>query len=133
MIVPVSRIAGLLLPALLLIFSSPTRAFAQEARKHSFADTATVVGVDTAAGRLTLRDDESGSERTIATDATTRVRIGADDVPLARVQAGDRVTVSARREGAKPSEVPIADIVQVVIDPSAASDAPAANAGPKSR
>lgn len=133
MMVHVARIAGLLLPALLLIFSSPTRAFAQEARKHSFADTATVVSVDTAAGKLTLRDDDTGNERTIATDATTRVRIGADDVPLARVQAGDRVTVSARREGAKPSEVPIADIVQIVIDPSSAPAAPAANADRKSQ
>jgi len=115
--------------SLLILFATET--FAQEARKHAFVDTAVVVRVDTAGQRITIRDDASGAERLIAVDSSTRVQVGAEEVPLTRLEAGDRVTISARPEGATPGEVPIADLVQVVIDRTSAPGAtPGVGAAP---
>jgi Cu-Zn family superoxide dismutase len=95
-------------------------ASAQEARKHGLADTATVVSVDAGGGSFTVRG-EDGGERRIAVDDATRVQRGADTIAIGDLQPGDRVAVSARREGATPSDTPVADVVQLVVDPAPAA------------
>jgi Cu-Zn family superoxide dismutase len=98
----------------LIVLSFP--AFAQEARKHALVDTATIVRVDPDAKALTVRD-EGGAETRIALDESTRVQRGAQTIPPTQLEPGDRVAISARREGAVASEQPVADLVQVVVEP----------------
>ena len=119
-----------LVAAIALLLLTAPGASAQEARKHSLVDTATVVRVEPGSGTLTVRDAQGG-ERVVAIDGSTRVQRGSQAIPLEQLTAGDRVAISARREGAEPSERPIADVVQVVVEGGEEAGAtPAVSAAP---
>lgn len=113
----------------LLLIGAPD-ASAQEARKMGVADTATVVAVDEAGKTITVRGDD-GAERRIGLDAATRLQRGADRIALGELEPGDRVAISARREGAVAADPPVADVVQLVVEPDAPAPVGAgAAAGP---
>lgn len=103
---------------LVLLLAVP-HASAQEARNLGMADTATVVSVDPTGNSITIRG-EDGRELRIGISATTRIQRGADQVQLGELEPGDRVAISARSEGVTPTEQPIADVVQIVVEPGAA-------------
>jgi superoxide dismutase, Cu-Zn family len=113
--------------SLLLLLAAPN-ASAQEERKLGMADTATVVSVDPTGKSMTIRG-EDGDERRIGLSATTRIQRGADRIPLGELEPGDRVAISARTQGATPTEQPIADVVQIVVEPGAKPGATPAPTG----
>ncbi|NNL64904.1 MAG: BON domain-containing protein [Myxococcales bacterium] len=89
---------------------------AQDVRKYAFTAVVTIVGVDLESGTLVTRD--GARQREIATDAGTRVQdASGTEIPLASLEAWDRVVVDARREmeGARTGDTLIADRVQLVI------------------
>jgi Cu-Zn family superoxide dismutase len=119
-----------LLSAAALIAVAAAPAFAQTTRKADLADTATVVRVDPAGRVITITNDVTGREERIGVDASTRVQIGAETVPLTRLAPGDRVAITARQAGGTPTDTPIADLVQVVVDEPGAATTPPVGAAP---
>ena len=89
---------------------------AQDARKYDYTDVVTVVGIELAGPTLIARD--GAKQHRIATDADTLVQdAGGETIPLASLEAWDRVVVDARREmeGERTGETLIADRIQLVI------------------
>jgi len=83
--------------------------------KYFWVDTATVVDVDAERGLFRVMSRAVGA--TYAIDEGTLIRKGGETIPLAQLEPGDRVAISAH-EGLRVDDPPVADTVQVVaVDP----------------
>jgi len=84
-------------------------------KNYFWVDTATVVDVAPDEGRLRVMSGGVGT--TYAVDEGSLIRKGGETIPLARLEPGDRVAISAH-EGLRVEDPPVADMVQIVaVDP----------------
>ncbi len=101
-----------------------TVASAQEARKAAVADTATISAIDSEAQRITV--GEAGQARHFQVEDETQILVDGARAPLASLDVGDRVVITATEEGAEPEGLPTADVITVVVDDAAVSAGAAA-------
>jgi hypothetical protein len=97
-------------------------AHAQEGREYRLADTATVASVDLEKKRLRVRTEAGKVHEFVVEDVTSILAADATPIALADLEPGERVVVNARREleGEHEGETPVADRIQIVVDPTAA-------------
>lgn len=115
-----ARFANVVAFALSLALASAA-AMAQEQKKHVDVDTATVKAVDPEAKTVTVAAGDD--EVVYVVEDVTRIRVGDDEIAIGELEAGARVAVSARPEGANPEGRLVADVIQVVKEDTQPEDA----------
>lgn len=110
-----SMLRGTLLLAAALVWTVFTQADAQEARKYSYSNVVTIVGVD-GKNEVVVKDGVRGQRR-IRVDETTRIQDArGETIPLEGLRAWDRAVVDGRPEQPEQEGGPlVVDRIQLVI------------------
>ena len=104
---------------------APALASAQEARKADVAATATITAIDREQRRITI--GEADHTERFQIDDATEILVGSERVTLSSLDVGDRIVITANKEGTEPEGPPVANQIDVVIEDAAAVSAGAAS------